>query len=69
MIDACRRVTGIDIRYRAAPRRAGDPAWLVGSAARAKAVLGWQPALPDLDAIVRTAWRWEARAGGLEAPE
>lgn len=58
VIDTCRKVTGIDIRYRLDPRRAGDPAWLVGSAARARAVLGWQPATPALEDIVGTAWAW-----------
>jgi UDP-glucose-4-epimerase GalE len=66
-IDICRRVTGIDIRYRLAPRRPGDPAWLIGSAARARAVLGWQPAMPALEDIIRTAWTWmRGRKAGVE---
>ncbi|MBK8725000.1 MAG: UDP-glucose 4-epimerase GalE [Holophagaceae bacterium] len=58
VIEACRRVTGIDIRYRTAPRRAGDPLWLVGSSDRAREVLGWRPAFTAIDGIVGTAWRW-----------
>ena len=40
VIETCRRVTGQDIRYRIAGRRAGDPARLVASAERARAELG-----------------------------
>ncbi len=60
VIDAVARVSGIDIRYSVGPRRAGDPAWLVGSAERARTVLGWEPAISDIDAIVATAWQWTA---------
>jgi UDP-glucose 4-epimerase len=63
VIDSCRKVTGIDIRYRLDPRRAGDPAWLVGSAACAREALYWQPAFPALEDIVRTAWAWMRREG------
>ncbi len=58
VIEAARRVTGADIRYRIDPRRPGDPAWLVGSATRARDALGWRPAIPALEEIVRTAWAW-----------
>jgi UDP-glucose-4-epimerase GalE len=61
VIAAARRVTGIDIRHHLAPRRAGDPSALVGSATRAAEVLGWQPELPAIDDIVATAWRWMTR--------
>lgn len=58
VIDACRRVTRIDIRHMMAPRRPGDPPRLVGNAAKAREVLGWTPRITGLDAIVETAWRW-----------
>jgi UDP-glucose-4-epimerase GalE len=58
VIDACTRVTGIDIRYKIAERRPGDPARLVGSAEKAKKVLRWQPQFTELDAIIRTTWKW-----------
>lgn len=41
-----------------AGRRAGDPAVLVASAALVRQRLGWSPALPALDDIVRSAWQW-----------
>ena len=60
VIDAARRETGAEIPQVMAPRRAGDPAALVASAARAARVLGWR-ARADLAAIIRDAWRWEQR--------
>jgi UDP-glucose-4-epimerase GalE len=62
VIEACRAVTGVDIRYRLVPRRAGDPARLVGNAARARQELGWVPRVAELDEIVGTAWRWFSRS-------
>jgi UDP-glucose 4-epimerase len=62
VIESCRRVTGADVRYSVGPRRQGDPAHLVGSAARAHEVLGWEPLFPRLDDIVATAWKWFGRA-------
>jgi UDP-glucose 4-epimerase len=58
VIEACRRVTGVDIRYKVIERRAGDPPRLIGSAAKAQRHLGWRPGITKLDAILETAWRW-----------
>ena len=43
-----------------APRRAGDPAFLVASSAKIRRELGWEPRHPDLEDIVASAWRWRA---------
>jgi len=56
VIDTCRRITGLDIGYRVAGRRAGDPPCLVAAGDRAKEVLGWKPSFGDLGEIIRTAW-------------
>ncbi|WP_127783346.1 UDP-glucose 4-epimerase GalE [Rhodococcus sp. X156] len=56
VIEACRRVTGHPIPAQVAARRAGDPAVLVASSARAAAELGWKPSRPELDTIVADAW-------------
>ena len=58
VIESVRRVTGHSIPVVPAPRRTGDPARLVASAARATDVFGWRPAYPTLDAMVETAWKW-----------
>ncbi|MEO9222545.1 MAG: UDP-glucose 4-epimerase GalE, partial [Mycobacteriaceae bacterium] len=56
VIEACRRVTGHTIPAQVAARRAGDPAVLVASSARASTELGWQPEHTALDTIVGDAW-------------
>ncbi|PIO47688.1 MAG: UDP-glucose 4-epimerase GalE [[Chlorobium] sp. 445] len=51
-------VTGKPIKAIIGERRAGDPARLIGSAEKAKCILGWQPRFADLETIIRTAWQW-----------
>ena len=58
VIDAAREVTGHSIPTRLLPRRAGDPARLIGSADRLRAELKWRPEFADLKTIIRTAWDW-----------
>ncbi len=60
VIETCRQVTGHAIPAEEAPRRAGDPAVLIASSARAQSVLGWHPAKGDLKTIVEDAWRWHS---------
>jgi UDP-glucose-4-epimerase GalE len=60
VISTVERVTGRPVPHRKAPRRAGDPATLYASAARARTELGWVPARPALETIVEDAWRWHA---------
>jgi len=55
VIGACREVTGHDIPVTVAPRRPGDPAVLVASAARVQSELGWR-ARQDLRAMITDAW-------------
>ena len=61
IIEAVKRESGAALRVERAARRAGDPAALVASAARAGRVLGWKPKCSDLATIIRHAWRWEQR--------
>ncbi len=61
VIDVVERVVGVRPRTRDAPRRAGDPATLVASSARAASRLGWRPRYPQLEAIVGSAWEWHRR--------
>ena len=63
VIEACRRVTGHPIPAEVAPRRAGDPATLIASSARAKEKLGWSPTRTDLDTIVADAWEYTQARG------
>ena len=55
------RIAGRTIPVIEQPRREGDPDRLVAAAARVRSVLGWEPRLDDLDAIVRSSLRWEEK--------
>ncbi|MFC5406927.1 UDP-glucose 4-epimerase GalE [Cohnella soli] len=58
VIDVSRQVTGHAIPAKHEPRRAGDPAVLIASSARARAELGWTPTRDKLEDIIGSAWRW-----------
>ena len=58
VIEACARVTGRKIRQVEADRREGDPPELVADPSRAGQLLGWKPAITELEEIVATAWDW-----------
>lgn len=58
VLDAADRVVGQPIPRELAPRRAGDPAFLVADSSRIQAELGWSPQYTDLERIIETAWRW-----------
>ena len=53
-----KEVTGKDFIVKEEKRRAGDPPILIGSAKKAKAVLGWSPVYGDIKTIVEHAWKW-----------
>ncbi|MFE3120172.1 UDP-glucose 4-epimerase GalE [Streptomyces niveus] len=61
VIETVRTVTGHPVPEVAAPRRAGDPAVLVASAATARERLGWTPTRADLAGIVADAWAFARR--------
>lgn len=58
VIQAVERVTGAAVPYLEAPRRAGDPAQLIGDSGRARVVLHWQPRFEQLDQMVASAVAW-----------
>ncbi|HEX8144618.1 MAG TPA: UDP-glucose 4-epimerase GalE [Pyrinomonadaceae bacterium] len=58
VIETAREVTGRPIPVKVEPRRAGDPSRLVANAEKARSLLGWKPAYPDLTSIIRTDWEW-----------
>jgi len=61
VIEAVSRVSGKAVPVVESPRRAGDPAELVASPARARDVLGWTCRHSDLETIVRHAWAWHEK--------
>jgi UDP-arabinose 4-epimerase len=58
VIDAVRRVTGLEFAVVETARRPGDPPELVAAVDCALELLGWTAIESDLDGIVATAWRW-----------
>lgn len=58
VIDTARKVTGHPIPAVETPRRAGDPAQLIASSAKAKEILGWKPCHDSLEEIIASAWNW-----------
>jgi UDP-glucose 4-epimerase len=61
VVESARRVTGQPIPVEELPRRPGDPAVLIASAAKIESELGWKPKFPQLDDIMRSAWQWHQR--------
>jgi UDP-glucose 4-epimerase len=64
VITAAERVTGKSIPLVDAERRPGDPASLIGSAAKAREILNWQPQYADLELILAHAWQWHQQRHG-----
>ncbi len=67
VIDTARKVTHREIPVVEGARRAGDPAKLIGSAEKAKRVLGWKPKFNHLETIISTAWKWHQKRFAPEA--
>lgn len=61
VIHAAREVTGREIPFDMAERRAGDPPVLVANSERARQVLGWSPQYTDIKSIIKTAWDWHRK--------
>ena len=61
--DAIEQASGKPLHRAMGPRRAGDPAVLVASNAKARDVLGWAPQRSDIATIVADAFRWHAKEG------
>ena len=51
----------VDFRVDVSGPRAGDPAQIIASSERARAVLGWRPQRDDLATIVGHALAWERK--------
>ena len=64
VVEAVKKVTGIDFKVVEAPRREGDPPMLVADSTKIKKELGWKPKYDDLEFIVKTAWDWEKKFSG-----
>jgi len=64
VIDTAREVTGREIKAVECDRRPGDPPSLVGTAEKARQILGWNPQHSELREIMTHAWRWHQKRHG-----
>ena len=60
VIEVTKKVSKREIPVKIGERRAGDPAELVASPARAERLLGWKAKRASLEEIVSDAWRWHS---------
>lgn len=58
IIATAAEVVGRAVPFEFAARRAGDPARLVASSAKAERLLGWKRDWTDLRSIIESAWQW-----------
>ena len=58
VIEACKKITGVDIQYHLSDRRDGDPPELVANASAAMEQLQWKPAFADIEYSLQHAWDW-----------
>jgi UDP-glucose 4-epimerase len=58
VVETAQKITGKSIETRFEPRRDGDPSRLIADTKKASETLDWQPAHPDLETIIQTAWDW-----------
>ena len=64
VIETARKVTGKEIKALECDRRPGDPPTLLGSAKKARNILGWNPQYSNLEDILSHAWQWHQKRHG-----
>lgn len=57
-IKAFEKISGVKLNYELGPRRPGDVIAIYANNAKAKQLLGWEPAI-GIEDMMRTAWQWE----------
>jgi UDP-glucose 4-epimerase len=58
VIEAAKRVTGVDFQVVEEARRPGDPPELVAASEKVRSVLGWEPRKPGIETMIADAWAW-----------
>ena len=61
VIEACKKVTGIDFKVTVEGRRPGDPDILIADSQKAEEILKWKPQITELEDIVESAWNWHKK--------
>lgn len=61
VIQAVKKVSGVDFNVEIVPRRAGDPAELVANNTKIKEKMNWSPKYDDIELICSSALEWEKK--------
>lgn len=61
VVQAMKKVSGVDFKVIEGPRREGDPTEVVANVSKMKAAFGWKPRHDDLEAICKSAFQWEKK--------
>ena len=61
VIQTVKKVSGVNFKVDMSERRPGDPAQIVASSDRLRALTGWKPQYDDLSVIVGHALAWERK--------
>ncbi len=64
LVNEFKRVTGVDLPYKFAPRREGDIVKVWADASKANKILGWKADTP-LGDVLLSAWNWEKKIRNL----
>jgi UDP-glucose 4-epimerase len=68
VVEAVKRLSGVDFEVRFSPPRPGDPASIVANVERIRSQLGWVPVYESLDSIVSDSLKWEQARKQAELP-
>lgn len=58
IVQSVERVTGMKVKTKIGPRRAGDPATLYADPGKIAREIGWKAKITNVDEIVASAWAW-----------
>lgn len=58
LVDAVKKISGVDFKVNFGLRREGDPDELVADSSRARKMLNWRPKYDNIESIIETAWKW-----------
>ncbi|MGL6196059.1 MAG: UDP-glucose 4-epimerase GalE [Thermoguttaceae bacterium] len=61
ILDAAKKVTGLEIPTQFGPRRDGDPSVLYANSDKAQTELNWKPKFTDVEEVIATAWNWHQK--------
>ncbi|MEM3769479.1 MAG: UDP-glucose 4-epimerase GalE [Nitrososphaerales archaeon] len=61
VVEATKKVSGVDFKVIETARREGDPPELVADSSKIKKLLGWIPEYDNLEYIIKTAYEWERK--------